>query len=94
MVLESRGPEMLFLCSGRPERPLVLCPLAVPHAPTPGHRLETSPSSVQPIILSWGSTLPSWLWWDSLPVSSDTSRVSFQPPGFSVGPWGNPVTAV
>ena len=24
----------------------------------------------------------------------DTSRVSFQPQAFSVGPWGNPVTAV
>lgn len=42
MVL-SRGPEMLFLCSGKPEAPLVLCPLAVPHPPTPDHRLETSP---------------------------------------------------
>lgn len=42
MVL-NRGPELLFLCSGSPEAPLVLCPLAVPPASTPHHRLETSP---------------------------------------------------
>ena len=82
ILLQGHGrPETLLWCSAHWLYP-------TPQLPTTGWR--PAPSSVQPIILSWGSTLPSWLWWDSLPVSSDTSRVSFQPQAFSVGPWGNP----
>ena len=56
----NRGPELLFLCSGSPEAPLVFYPLAIPPPATPHHRLETSPVFC-PAHHSFMGLHPSWL---------------------------------